>query len=442
MQTRLLTSGVAYTRRRTRARLPDNARECVEGYYRVMETTVHAPRKHEALVEYGLPLLLIVPALLMLWAYPRVVATGEVPVPIGTGGTQGIYATALTYFEVACVFLPLLLRHRYPMTVFAVTTVLSAVFNALPNPPAPTQLAPLLALYVVGTLRDRRTVWTAYAVVTAFTLVMVVRPLTGVSWIPDAVSIVTSFGVAAALGDATRSRRAYIVAIEQRAIDAERTREDEARRRVEEERLRIARELHDVTAHSLSIIALHAGAAERAVKRDPDAAIAALHTIRVTSKESLDELRAMLGVLRSADEDAPLSPAGRLERLPELVRVVEQAGVHVTLDVAEELGDVPAYADVSAYRIVQEAITNVVRHAQASSARVVVARDGDDLTLEIVDDGRGNTAAAAAEGHGIAGMRERVAALSGTFEAGRVAGGGFRVAARLPLTRGAQRRDG
>jgi signal transduction histidine kinase len=406
-----------------------------------MRNTDHRPRHNDALLEYGLPLLLILPAIFMLWAFPRVAGPGRAPVPLGTGGVPGAYATPLTYLAVACIFLPLLFRRRYPMAVLTITAVSSALYGAFPNPPAPTQLAPLLALYVVGTLRDRRTVWTAYAVVTTFTLLMSVRPVTGVAWIADAVSIVTSFGVAAALGDATRSRRAYISAIEQRAIDAERTREDEARRRVEEERLRIARELHDVTAHSLSIIALQAGAAEKAVKRDPDAATAALRTIRATSKDSLDELRAMLGVLRSADEDAPLSPAGRLERLPELVSVVEQAGVLVTLDVADDLGDVPAYADVSAYRIVQEAITNVVRHAQASCARVVVARDGDDLTLEVVDDGRGTGVAVAAEGHGIAGMRERVGALGGTFEAGPVAGGGFRVAARLPLVRGAQRRD-
>jgi len=407
-----------------------------------MGTTTHPPRNNDALIEYGLPLLLILPAVFLLWAFPRVAGPGRVPVPLGTGGAPGVYPTALTYLEVVCVFVPLLFRRRYPMTVLAVTAVLSALYNAFPNPPAPTQLAPLLALYVVGTLRDRRTVWTAYAVVTTFTLVMVLRPITGVAWIADAVSIMTSFGVAAALGDATRSRRAYIAAIEQRAIDAERTREDEARRRVEEERLRIARELHDVTAHSLSIIALQAGAAEKAVLRDPDSAIAALHTIRVTSKDSLEELRAMLGVLRSADEDAPLSPAGRLERLHDLVAAVEQAGVHVTLEIAEDLGDVPAYADVSAYRIVQEAITNVVRHAQASSARVVVRREGEELVLVIADNGRGTTAEAVAEGHGIAGMRERVAALGGTFEAGPVAGGGFRVAARLPLARGAQSRDG
>ena len=304
-----------------------------------------------------------------------------------------------------------------------------------------TAFAPVVALYMVGTVRDRRTVWTAYAVATVFTLAVTVHPFTGASWIGDAISITALFAVAASLGDATRSRRAYIAAIEQRALDAERTREDEARRRVEEERLRIARELHDVTAHSLSIIALQAGAAEKAVRRDPDGAIAALRTIRVTSKDSLDELRAMLGVLRTAGEDAPLSPAGRLETLPELVRTVEAAGVHVTLDVADDLGDVPAYVDVSAYRIVQEAITNIVRHAQASTARVLVRREGDELTLEIADDGRATSAAVFSEGHGIRGMRERVAALSGTFEAGPVQGGGFRVVARLPLlVKGAQRR--
>ena len=409
-----------------------------------MDRTVNKTRLRDAAYDYGIPALLLLPAWAMLWAYPRVARPGgpPVPVPFGAPGGPDSVATALTYLFVALVFLPLVIRRKRPTAALALTTILSVVYSVTPNPPVPTLLAPIVALYVFGTLRSRRDVWIAYALVTAVTLVTSVNPQAGVGWIGDVVSTVTSFAVAAALGDAARSRRAYIAAVEQRAIDAERTREDEARRRVEEERLRIARELHDVTTHSLSIIALQAGAAEKAVRRDPDGAIAALHTIRVTSKESLDELRAMLGVLRSANEDAPLSPAGRLERLPELVRTVEQAGVHVTLDVADDLGDVPAYVDVSAYRIVQEAITNVVRHAQASAARVVVRREGDELTLEIADDGLGASAEAGAEGHGIAGMRERVAALGGTFSAGPVQGGGFRVAARLPLTRGAQRRDG
>jgi len=405
-----------------------------------MDTTRHNPKLRDALFDYGIPLLLVVPACLALWAYPQMLASRSGAAPIVVSGTGEASATVLTYLFVIAVFIPLVFRRKSPLLALALTTLLSGLYTLGPTPPAPTQLAPIVALYMVGTVVERRKVWVSYLAVTAFTLVVSVHTISGVSWIGDAVSIITSFAVAASLGDATRSRRAYIAAIEQRAIDAERTREDEARRRVEEERLRIARELHDVTAHSLSIIALQAGAAEKAVRRDPDGAIAALHTIRVTSKDSLDELRAMLGVLRSVDEDAPLSPAGRLERLPELVRTVEQAGVHVSLDVAGDLGDVPAYVDVSAYRIVQEAITNVARHAQASTARVIVRREGDELTLEIADDGRGAETGVLGEGHGIAGMRERVAALSGTFEAGPVEGGGFRVAARLPLTRGVQRR--
>lgn len=399
--------------------------------------------RRDVFLDWAVPLVLLVPAWLMLWGYPKLMASGEVarPFPPPVSNAELVPTTWMTYLLVAAAFAPLVVRRRFPLAVLAATTVLATLYHVAANPPAPVQLAPIVALYVVGTHHGRRTVWIADVVVTVFTLATTVDLFTGAAWIPDAISTVTTFAVAAALGDATRSRKAYVAAVEQRAIEAERTREDEARRRVEEERLRIARELHDVTAHSLSIIALQAGAAEKAVRRDPDGAIAALHTIRVTSRDSLDELRAMLGVLRSADEDAPLSPAGRLDRLPELVRTVERAGVHVTLDISADLGDVPAYADVSAYRIVQEAITNVVRHSHASEAHVTIGRDGDDLALEVADDGNGADISAVGEGHGMAGMRERVAALGGTFEAGPVTAGGFRVAARLPLTRGVQRRD-
>jgi len=408
-----------------------------------MERNAYTPNRRAAFAAAVIPLLVLVLASAVAWGYPQLVAHGGLRGPAAAvANLNKPNASGLTYVLLAMIFLPLVLRRKYPLTVLAVATVLSAAYSLTPNPPTMTAIAPIIALYIVGTVCDRRTVWTAYVVATAFTLLVTVHPFSGVTWIGDAISITAMFAVAASFGDATRSRRAYIAAIEQRAIDAERTREEEARRRVEEERLRIARELHDVTAHSLSIIALQAGAAEKAVRRDPDGAIAALHTIRVTSRDSLDELRAILDVLRSADEDAPLAPAGRLERLPDLVRGVERAGVHVTLDVADDLGDVPAYADVSAYRIVQEALTNVVRHAQASTARVVVGREADELTLEIFDDGRGVEAGSSGEGHGLAGMRERVAALSGTFQAGPAAGGGFRVAARLPLKRGTQRRDG
>ncbi len=258
----------------------------------VMDETARTPIwRRDPVLDWAIPLVLLVPAWLSLWGVPKLMASGEVHVPPGAQGSAEIIVTGLSYVLVAMVFVPLVFRRKFPLTALTLTTVMSAVYLATSNPRAPVQLAPIVALYMVGTLRDRRTVWMAYTAVTVFTLALTVHPFTGVAWIPDAVSTVTAFGVAAALGDATRSRRAYVAAVEQRAIDAERTREDEALRRVEEERLRIARELHDVTAHSLSIIALQAGAAEKAVRRDPDSAIAALHTIRITSKDSLDELR-------------------------------------------------------------------------------------------------------------------------------------------------------
>lgn len=342
-----------------------------------------------------------------------------------------------TYALIAAAFLPLALRRRVPIAVLAVTSVAAALYDRLPNPPAFVLVGPLIALYTVGTLWDRRTLLFAGSSAALVAAGISVRSFTGTRWLADIVPLLAVYAVAASFGDATRTRRAYVREVEQRALEAERTRDEVARRRVEEERLRIARELHDVTAHSLSIIAVQAGAAEKVVERDPQSARTALEAIRLTSKNSLEELRAMLGVLRGEDDDAPLAPAGRLARLPELVASVESSGLSVTLDVDAELGDVPAFADVSAYRIVQEALTNVVRHAKAASVRVAIGRDDDALAIEVTDDGRVDASGTATEGHGIAGMRERVAALGGSFEAGPRPGGGFRVFARLPLTRGA-----
>lgn len=380
-------------------------------------------------------------AWLFAWAWPHIVQRQLVAVSLMPATLHSLYTQPLTYVLLAAVFLPLALSRKYPLMVLVAAAVLSSTYGLFPYPPAPTIVAPLTALFIVGTVRDRRTVWIAFIAVTTFTIAMSAGGNANERWLPDTIVIAALFTVAASLGDAARNRRAYVAAVEQRAIDAERTREDEAQRRVEEERLHIARELHDVTAHSLSIIALQAGAAEKAVTRDPDAAVRALQTIRTTSRESLDELRAMLGVLRSADEDAPLSPAGRLERLPELVRTAEDAGLRMKLDVSANVTDIPAYADVSAFRIVQEAITNVVRHARATSVDVVLRREGDALLIVVTDDGRGVLPGQGTEGHGLAGMRERTAALGGTFEAGPLDGGGFRVSARLPLVSGAQRRD-
>lgn len=354
---------------------------------------------------------------------------GHGPGPFGPPPTQP--PTWLAFALIAAAYLPLAVRRRFPLSTLLAATSAAVVYELMPNPPALIFFAPLIATYTVATLYGRRTSWLATGVAVLANLSTSLPHVDSKRIVAEVLRVTALFLFAAALGDAQRNRRAYVAEVEARALEAEHTREEEARRRVEEERLRIARELHDVTAHSLSIIAVQAGAAAKVAEKDPGAARASLETIRTTAKSSLDELRAMLGVLRG-DEGAPLAPTGTLARLPELAHAVEQAGVRVVLDVSE-LGEVPAYADVSAYRIVQEALTNVVRHARATTATVRVSRDAGGLAIEVRDDGAGAGSATATPGHGIAGMGERVAALGGTFSAGAEAGGGFAVRARLPL---------
>ncbi|TLM98097.1 MAG: hypothetical protein FDZ75_03135, partial [Actinobacteria bacterium] len=174
-----------------------------------------------------------------------------------------------TYALIAATFLPLALRRRFPLTVLGIVVVAASFYDRLPNPPTFALIGPLIALYTVGTLYSRRTLWIAATVAAVSAGAISVRSLEGLGWISDLVPTLALFAVAASLGDSTRNRRAYVHEVEQRALDAERTRDEVARRRVEEERLRIARELHDVTAHSLSIIAVQAGAAEEGGGRHP-----------------------------------------------------------------------------------------------------------------------------------------------------------------------------
>jgi signal transduction histidine kinase len=242
--------------------------------------------------------------------------------------------------------------------------------------------------------------------------------------------------VAAAVGFAVKTQRELVVEAQRRAAEAEARSEEEAMRRVDEERLRIARELHDVTAHSLSVIAVQSGAAAHVIDTDTAAARKALTDIKRTSREALAELRSVVGSLRSegeAAEDAPLSPQPGLSRIGELLRPLEQSGVRVDLTVEGDLSALPQLVDASAYRIVQEALTNVIRHAgKGASARVDVRVTPLEVELTIADDGTGGVPQAG--GHGLAGMRERALALGGSFEAGPQSPRGWRVAASLPLS--------
>ena len=378
---------------------------------------------------------LSIPGFASLIAGP-VLGPGPGPDPARVQPTIVRYAmpSLHAFVLVAAAFLPLTLRRRFPLSILAVTSAAAAAYELTNNPPSMVALAPLVALYTVGTLRDRRTLVVAGVLSAGVAVAVSIPAIYTTAFWPNLVRILSTYGIAAALGEATRNRRAYVAEVERRAADAEQSREEEARRRVDEERLRIARELHDVTAHSLSIVAVQSGAALHVLDTDPAAVRKALEAIRRTSKDALDELRAMLGVLRRpGDTDAPLAPVPGLSRLSDLVAPLLAAGYAIHQDIAPELGEVPAVVDFSAYRIVQEALTNVVRHAGTCEVNLSVRREADSLVVHVDDDGQSPTAPQLDQGHGLIGMRERAIALGGTFEAGTREGGGFTVTARLPL---------
>ncbi len=228
-------------------------------------------------------------------------------------------------------------------------------------------------------------------------------------------------------------RSAYAAALRERAERAERERETSARVAVAEERARIARELHDVVAHSVSVMVLQAGAVRRLLRDDQAREREALGTVERTGREALAEMRRLLGVLRADNEQAELAPQPGLSELATLVARTEAAGLPVALEVeGEPPGALPLGVDLSAYRIVQEALTNTLKHAGPARAQVAIRYHPDAVELEISDDGRGPSAANG-DGHGLVGMRERATLYGGELSAGAGDGGGFVVRARLPI---------
>jgi signal transduction histidine kinase len=260
-------------------------------------------------------------------------------------------------------------------------------------------------------------------------------------WVPDAVghasapTVLAALSIAAwllvllAASEGLRGRR-------DRAVQARQAREQASRRRADEERLRIARELHDVLAHSISVINVQSGVALHLIDEQPQQARIALTAINEASAEALREVRSVLSVLRGTGEQPPRAPTAGLARLDELVSRAAAAGVDVSLEVHGQQAPLPASVDLAAFRIVQESLTNIVRHASAGTATVELAYGPGELTVQIEDDGQGRTApvdTGTANGNGIAGMRERALALGGDLDAGPGATRGFRVRARLPL---------
>ncbi|MET8813159.1 histidine kinase [Streptomyces sp. NPDC004549] len=330
----------------------------------------------------------------------------------------------------------LVLRRRAPMAVLAVTGVCSLIECVTGDPRAPVVMCAVVALYTVASTTGRATTWRVALLVT--TLLTGAAMLAGpLPWYAqENLAIVAWTGIGATAGDAVRSHRAFVQAIRERAERAERTREEEARRRVAEERLRIARELHDVVAHHIALVNVQAGVAAHVMDRRPDQAKEALAHVRSASRSALGELRATVGLLRqSGDPAAPTEPAPGLNRLDELAGTFRSAGLPVEVARADQDTELPAAVDLAAYRIVQEALTNAQKHAgTGAKAEVSVVRVGPNIEVSVLDNGPGGTAApGGGGGHGLLGMRERVTALGGTLTTGPRFGGGFRVHAILPV---------
>jgi signal transduction histidine kinase len=366
------------------------------------------------------------------------VITAGVSNTAGVGRTPWRPLDALGYLLLLLGPLALVFRRRWPLGVLAAAMAVSLAYSARTYPEGGTGFTAFVALYTVAVHEQRR--WlvaaaTAFSVALAVTMEVVFYGTTMIEGEPLYVAVVILS--ASWLGEAVRSRRAYVAELRNRAELAERTREEEARRRVDEERLRIARELHDVVSHSIGVISVQAGVAAHLLERRPDKAGKALATIRQASDEALGELHAMLGVLRQPDgQDAPLTPEPGLAQLGALVAQAEGAGLQVAVAVDDGLQRLPPALDLACYRIVQESLTNVVRHAHARHATVTVTA-GDALVVTVDDDGAGAAAPGSGTsngaGQGIVGMRERARALGGTLEAGPRREGGFRVRASLPV---------
>jgi len=329
----------------------------------------------------------------------------------------------------------LLFRRVAPRTVLAVQGA-AAVGYAVLGPPVP-MLGPavFVTLYTIGSRLERRAALVALvAAEVLLAVLLLARP-----GLPDVGSWALFSGLLAAawfLGDIVRRWQFAAAAHARRAVELEQAREELARLAVADERLRIARELHDVVAHTMTVIAIHAGSGRLAADRDPAAARKALEVVEESSRHALAELRRLVTVLRDADDPAPgHEPAPGLPDLHRLVAEVAAAGVAVDVHTEGDLARVPEGVSLAAYRIVQEALTNVVRHAGATRARVSVAVREDRVRLEVDDDGGGRDGRGpepGGRGYGLVGMRERAALYGGEVTAGPGSGGSWHVAGSLP----------
>ncbi len=393
---------------------------------------------------------------------------GDVLIALGVGVVQivgtGLAARhqpdaepldAAAYALLAAGSACLAVRQRWPVLVLAAAFAATFGYEWLGYPGGPVWISLIVALFTVVASGRRVAAYTALAA--GYVLGVWIEP---VAHDKPGPSLVQALGLAAwllalaAASEVVRYRRQLREAARRQAVEVRRGELEATRRRASEERLDIARELHDVLAHGISMINVQAGVALELMDEQPEQARTALATIKRASKDALVEVQAVLGALRQSGEPAATAPTPSIANLDRLLSGARSAGLQVHarvmgepralpvgVDLAayrilqESLTNVVRHAGASSYRILQESLTNVVRHAGASSVTVEVTHGAQELTVEVVDDGKSGSSNGS--GSGIAGMRERAIALGGELDAGRRLGGGFRVRARLPLPGGA-----
>jgi signal transduction histidine kinase len=334
---------------------------------------------------------------------------------------------------------PLVLRRRWPLVVLAVTTVhFTRYWAAGQVNEIASWLVLGVAVYSAAAYADRRlAVWVCGACLlwligSGVVLSARAGPIGAAEVAAIAMFDALPFLLAWPLAAMLRRLREYRAALEQRNRQLDQEQEVNARRAVLEERVRIARELHDVVAHHVSVMGIQAGVARRLFDRDPAEAVAAIGSVETASREAIADLQQLVGVLRRQDDGDDLAPQPSLGRLPELVEQMRRAGLPVELTVQGRQGPLPAGVELSAYRIVQEALTNTLKHAGPAQAAVTVRYDNGAVEVEVVDDGQGPPPdRPRTGGKGLVGMQERVRLYGGRLETGARPGGGFRVHAVL-----------
>ncbi|MEQ8839536.1 MAG: sensor histidine kinase [Acidimicrobiales bacterium] len=365
------------------------------------------------------------------WLLVAVLWAIAVPVTIHADVDPGQRAVGgLGWALIVAMHLPVAWRRTAPVPAVWAGLAATGVFWVLDFPDDATGPNLLILVYSLaahaGRPRSLRHFWGVFAILNGILVAGVISDQDSLPWASVPANVVV-FGTVWILGDNIRTRREYLAELEEKAARTQEQHEAEAQRAVAQERTRIARELHDVVAHSVSVMVVQAGAARRVLDSNPAQASEALATIEATGRESLTEMRRVLGVLRDDDHLAQRSPAPGLAEIPRLVQKCHDAGLSVDVEITGSVRRLATGLEMNAYRVVQESLTNCLKHAGPASAVVEIAYADDRLTVVVTDDGRGAAAETSGSGQGLVGMRERVEAYGGELRAGPRSGGGFAV---------------